>query len=199
MKKKKKQKECKIEHRISIYFGAVGSGKSSFAAWLARKDLKRNGKVWSNFPISGCMEFDKSDLGKYNMQNGRIIWDETGIDADNRNYAKNWTKDQVAFLKLHRHYQVAIDCFSQGFDDMDKKIRVLAQKMYIVKKSILPWFVYRKEIRKKFAIDDNTKQPIDAYEFVPFSRKYIFCPPVWKMFNTLERPPLPEKEWRIYE
>lgn len=189
----------KIDHVLSIYFGAVGSGKTTIAAALARKDLKHGCKVWSNTPIKGCYEMKKDDLGNVDISDGRIIWDETGIDADNRSFKTNFTFEQVRYLKLHRHYQVAIDCFSQGFDDMDKKLRVLAQKMYIVKKSILPWFVYRKEIRRKFAIDENTKQPIDAYEIVPFSRKYYFAPPLWKMFNTIERPELPSKEWKTYK
>lgn len=140
----------------------------------------------------------KNDIGTYMIENGRIIWDETGIDADNRNFKNNFTYEQVKYLKLHRHYQVAIDCFSQGFDDMDKKLRVLAQRMYVVKKSIIPWFVYRKRIKKQFDIDKMTKQPIDAYEVVPFSRKYYFCPPLWKMFNTIEKDPLPEKDWKVY-
>lgn len=189
----------KIQHIVSIYFGVPGSGKTTFAAWLAKRDLKHGCKVWSNVPIKGCFQMEKSDIGMYNICNGRIIWDETGIDADNRNFKSNFTIPQVEYLKKHRHYQVAIDCFSQGFDDMDKKLRVLAQRMYVVKRSILPWFVYRRRVKKTFDIDKMTRQPIDAYDFVPFSRKYIFCPPLWKTFNTIERKQLAEKEWSVYE
>lgn len=43
-----------------------------------------------------------------------------------------------------------------------------------------------------------TKEIIDEYFFVPFGFKYIFCPPLWKLFNTYSRKELPEKEWETW-
>ena len=43
-----------------------------------------------------------------------------------------------------------------------------------------------------------TKEICDEYFFVPFiagGTKLVFCPPLWKLFNTLSRKPLPEKTW----
>lgn len=197
-KEKKRSKKYRIEHVLSVYFGVPGSGKTTFAAYLAKRDLRHGCKVWSNTPIKGTFKMEKSDIGTYMIADGRIIWDETGIDADNRNFKNNFTFEQVRYLKKHRHYQVAIDCFSQGVDDMDKKLRTLAQHIYIVKRSVLPWFCYTKEIRKVVDIDKQTRQIIDAYEFKPFGRKYIFCPSVWKLFDTIEREPLPDKDWEVY-
>lgn len=188
----------KIDHVVSIYFGVPGSGKTTFAAWLARRDLKHGHKVWSNTPIKGCYKFDKSDLGVYDISDGRILWDETGIDADNRNYKTNFTKEQVEYLKKHRHYQVALDCFSQGVDDMDKKLRVLSQRIYVVKRSLIPQFCYTKQIIKTIDIHPVEKTIIDAYEWKKFSRKYIYCPAVWPMFDTIERKELPSKDWEVY-
>lgn len=190
-----KKKEYQIPHIVSIYFGVPGSGKTTFAAWLARRDLKRGGKVWSNVPITGTYKLDpKVDIGRYMIENGRVIIDEAGIEYNNRDF-KDFSKKSLYFYKYHRHYRLGIDIFSQGFDDMDKKIRTLAQKYYVVKKSIFPWFVYRKEIRKKVGINELSKDIIDEYVFVPFSRKYIFCPPLWKSFNTLSREVYPDKQW----
>jgi len=193
--KLKRKKKCKIPHILSIYFGVPGSGKTTFAAWLTKRDLRRGGKVWSNVPITGAFQLDPpKDIGKYMICNGRVIIDEAGIEYNNRAH-KEFSKDALYFYKYHRHYELAVDVFSQGFDDMDKKIRTLAQRLYVVKKSLIPWFVYRRQIRKKVGINEYSKEIIDEYEFVPFSKKYIFCPPLWKLFNTISRKQLPGKEW----
>lgn len=195
LKKEKKKKKCKIPHILSIYFGVPGSGKTTFAAWLTKRDLRHGGKVWSNVPITGAYNLDpKEDIGQYMICNGRVIIDEAGIEYNNRDF-KKFSEESLYFYKYHRHYELAIDIFSQGFDDMDKKLRTLAQRLYVVKKSILPWFVYRRRIRKKVGVNEYTKDIIDEYEFVPFSRRYIFAPLVWKSFNTISRKQLIERDW----
>lgn len=186
------------EDIISIYFGVPGAGKTTFAAWLVKNELKRGGKVWSNVPITGAMIYEpKVDLGKHSMIDGRIILDEASVEYNNRKF-KELDSDTIKFLKYHRHYQTAIDVFSQSYDDMDITLRRLAQKYYLMKKSFLPWFVIRKTISKKIGIDENTKQIIDEYYFKPFSTKIIFCPPLWKIFNTISRDELPEKVWETW-
>lgn len=191
----KRKKKCKIPHILSVYFGVPGSGKTTFAAWLTKRDLRRGGKVWSNVPITGAYVLDpKEDIGQYMICDGRVIIDEAGIEYNNRDF-KKFSEDSLYFYKYHRHYELAVDVFSQGFDDMDKKIRTLAQRLYVVKKSLLPWFVYRRQIRKKVGINEYSKEIIDEYEFVPFSKRYIFAPLLWKSFNTISRKQLIEKDW----
>jgi hypothetical protein len=125
---------------------------------------------------------------------GRVIIDEAGIEYNNRAF-KEFSDKSLYFFKYHRHYRLAIDLFSQGLD-CDKKIRDLAQRLYVVKKSLIPFFVYRRRIAKKVGINELTKEIIDEYYFVPLSRKYIFSPPLWHMFNTLSRKRFPTKVWQ---
>lgn len=187
-----------IEHILSVYFGVPGSGKTTFAAYLAKKDLKHGGKVWSNVPISGTYQLDpKEDIGNYMICDGRVIIDEAGIEYNNRDF-KKFSEKQLYFYKYHRHYELAVDVFSQGYDDMDKKIRTLAQRLYVVKRSLIPFCVTRRQIAKRVGINEMTKEIIDEYYFVPFSRKWIWCPPLWKMFNTCSREEYPEKEWPVW-
>lgn len=183
---------------VSIYFGVPGSGKTTFAAWLARHDLRRHGRVWSNVPITGTLKLEpKSDIGHWMICEGRVIIDEAGLEYNNREW-KEFSRRSLYFFKYHRHYRLALDFFSQGWNDCDVKIRTLAQRFYVVKKSLIPFFVYRRQIRRKVGISDMTKDIIDEYSFVPFSRKYIFCPPLWRSFNTLSREVFPEKEWETW-
>ncbi len=128
---------------LSLYFGIPGAGKSTYAAYLAKQDMKKGRKVWSNFGITGAMKCDKSDFGKYMMTDGRLIIDEAGLEYDNRKMSM--TNDEIYFFKYHRHYQLDVDFFSQGLD-VDIKIRKLARHIYLIKPSLLPFFIKRKEI-----------------------------------------------------
>lgn len=191
-----RDKRYSVDHVLSVYFGVPGSGKSTFAAYLAKKDLKHGSPVWSNVPITGCFDLDPhNDLGSFMIADGRVIIDEAGIDYNNRGFKDNFKAHELYWFKYHRHYECAVDVFSQGWNDMDKKIRDLAQKLYVVKKSIFPFFIVRRTIGKRVGINELTKEIIDEYFWAPFSRKWIFAPAVWKMFNTLSRKELPPKQW----
>lgn len=155
---------------LSLYFGVPGAGKSTFAAYLAKKDMKRGRPVWSNFGITGAYKCEKSDFGKYLMSDGRLIIDEAGLEFDNRKM--QMTDDEIYFFKYHRHYQLDIDFFSQGLD-VDIKIRKLARHIYLITPSLLPWFIKRKEIGRRVGISDVTKEIIDEYYFVPFGTKSV--------------------------
>lgn len=195
MSRRKKKKQ---EHILSVYFGVPGSGKTTFAAWLAKRDMKHGLRVWSNVPITGTMKLDcQEDIGNYMICDGRVIIDEAGIEYNNRDF-KNFSKKQLYFYKYHRHYELAVDVFSQGYDDMDKKIRTLAQRLYVVKKSLIPFFIYRQRIGKRVGVNDLTKEICDEYFFVPLGRRYIFAPAMWKLFNTISREDFPEKVWETW-
>lgn len=178
-------------YSLSLYFGIPGAGKTTMAAYLAKKDLKKGRTVYSNVPITGTLQIDKSNIGRNMILDGRLIVDEAGLAYDNRKMSM--TDDEVYFYKYHRHYQMQVDFFSQGLD-MDIKIRKLARHIYLIRQSILPFFVERKEIGRRVGIDGMTHQIIDEYFFKP-GVKLIFAPPLWKLFNTYSRKQLPEKEW----
>ena len=194
-------KKTKRNCEFSMYFGVPGSGKTTLASFIARiefKNKKRQRKVWSNVPIKGTLKLDKSDIGKYMISNGRLLLDECGTEFDNRNFKSNFTNEQVKFFKLHRHYKVDICCFSQYWNDVDIKLRNLSTKLYLLKKSVIPFFIVRKEIGKKIGINKDTKQIEDEYYFKKVATKWYFAPKVWKMFVTDERPELPEKVWETW-
>ena len=186
--------------RFDIYFGVPGSGKTTFAAYLTRKCFKkkkkRSKRVLSNVPIKGAYKCLKQDIGHYQIDNCLLLLDEAGIDYNNRNYNK-FSDDETYFFKYHRHYNVDIAIFSQDYEDMDKKLRKLATRYFIVKKSILPGFVKRRQIEKRIGIDKMTKQIIDEYKFTffLFGTKYIYCPKLWKMFDSYNYKELPHKDF----
>lgn len=198
MKDKRNKKNFKIKKcSIDLYFGVPGAGKTTWAASLAHKALKRHRPVFSNVFIKGCYQYDKTDLGKNLIENALVICDEAGLEFDNRKMSMH--DDEIYFFKYHRHYQNDVVFFSQGLD-VDIKIRKLAQHLYLLTPSILPGFVLRKAIDRKVGIDDNG-QIIDKYNFRPFiagGYSWIWAPKFRKYFNTLERKPLTLKTFDVY-
>ena len=188
----------KRENILSVYFGIPGAGKTTLAAWLVKKDLRHKLRVFSNVPIIGAFQLDpKNEIGIYDLSDSRIIIDEASIDYNNRNF-KSLGQPAIRFFKLHRHYKTAIDVFSQSYDDMDITLRRLANRLYVVRKGFLPWFIHVRRIYKKIDIDERSKQIIDAYDFQLFGTRIIFAPSVWKLFDSWDAPHLPKKDFPIY-
>lgn len=212
---------------VNVYFGVPGSGKTTFAAYLAKEAAKeswviklarkhqdhafaqkllashffrRAQPVYSNVPITGTYKLEpQADIGKVMIVDGKVIIDEAGIEYNNRNF-KAFPPDAIYWYKYHRHYECSVDIFSQSYEDMDITLRRLAQNYFVVKKSMIPRFIVVKKIRRKVGIDDNTHQIIDKYYFgVPFlDSKWIYSRPLWKLFNSFSRKQLPEKEWEVW-
>lgn len=189
---------------VRIFFGLPGSGKTTFASWVCRKDIKKGKNVWSNVPIIGSYQLSvKDDLSKFDVSSGRLIIDEAGIDYNNRQFSnkKGMTQEQIQWWKLIRHYHVVADIYSQSYNDMDVTLRRLASDLYIVKKSAFPFCITVRKIKRKIGIDELQHIPIDMYYMgFPLVDTYrCFAPAVWKMFDSYDAPALPPKEWTKYE
>lgn len=216
----------KHPHVLNVYFGVPGSGKTTFAAHLTKWALHESGiirwcrnhdnalsriilksgyfkrriDVYSNVPITGAYQLNaKDDIGNYMIEDAKIIIDEAGIEYNNRSY-KTFPQEAIYFYKYHRHYKTSVDVFSQSFDDMDVTLRRLAQNFYVVRKSLVPFCVVARRIRRKVGVDDTTKQIADLYSMgLPIlDTKRIFSPPLWKMFNSYSRKELPQKDFPMW-
>lgn len=220
--------QFRFHHRevVNVYFGIPGSGKTTYAAYLAKiasyrtlayrikqkfsksaivQFLFRNARepldVYSNVPILGTYQLDPlHDLGFYLVSDGKIIIDEAGIEYNSRK-TKELPQAAIKFFKLHRHYHTSIDVFSQSYDDMDITLRRLAHSYFLVKKSLFPYFIVVKRIYRKIGIDENTHQLGDLFKFgFPFlDDQYIFMPVLWKMFDSYDAPELPPKEFTRWD
>jgi len=194
----------KVPHVLNVYFGVPGSGKTTFAAYLTKRSMKQSrvivwaqkhpGKfsawllasrffkrctpVYSNVPITGAFQLEpQADIGKYMISGGKVIIDEAGIEYNNRNF-KSFPKEAIYWYKYHRHYECSVDVFSQSYEDMDITLKRLAQNYFVVKKSLLPFCIVCKSIKRKIGIDDITHQIIDKYYFgFPIiGTKWVFSP-----------------------
>lgn len=216
----------KTRHVLNVYFGVPGAGKTTLAAYFTKKAnkqawpitlaqkypcklsalilrskfFKRKVPVYSNVPITGAYQLDpQHDIGKYMIVNGKVIIDEAGIEYNNRNF-KTFPPDAIYWYKYHRHYECSVEVFSQSHEDMDITLRRLAQNFYVVKKSLIPFCVVFRKIYRKVGIDEHTHQIVDMYYFRPLGigSKWIFSPPLWKLFNSYSRKELPHKDWALW-
>lgn len=189
---------------VRIWFGLPGSGKTTFCAWLVRKDLKKKKRVYSNVPILGAYQVSvKNDISFYDISNAHLIIDEAGIDYNNRQFSgKNgMSQGQIEWWKLIRHYKVSAEIVSQSYQDMDVTLRRLSSDLYIVKKSLIPYFVTCRKIKRTIGIDEIQHIPVDMFKLgLPIIDTYrCFAPIVWKMFDSYDAPSLPPKNWTRYE
>lgn len=123
---------------ISLYFGLPGCGKTTLLAAKAKKALRKGLKVYGNVPLAlnGYTRIDNDCVGKYMLEDCLILIDEGTLFANSRNY-KNFSDSMTSFFLLHRHYRADIIIFTQQWDGLDKRIRVITDRVYYVYKTVL--------------------------------------------------------------
>ena len=159
---------------ITGYFGVPGVGKTTLLTKIAVKAIKRmnrgKGKyenVYTNFYCKGARRLDFNDLKTYKIINSLILLDEITMDADNRDF-KNFPDEIRDFFILHRHLGNDIIYATQGYDAVDKKIRLLTQELWYMQKTVLPFFsefTSAKRIYRTININEHTSELTLGYRF----------------------------------
>lgn len=201
---------------VSLYFGLPGCGKTTLLAKLALKYVKgkRYENVYSNIHLNipGVIYVDNDEIGIYNLINGILFIDEATLFADSRDY-KRFPKHLIQFFLMHRHYNVDIVLFTQQWDSVDKKIRVITDRVYYVYKPFPHGIVMTRYYRIPYGIiipdpkhDDSQKlgEIVQGYCKPNLIKRifsgYVFRPKYYKYFDSWEReelPELPDMEKRI--
>lgn len=189
---------------VNYLWGAPRSGKTTFLAYLCRKELKKKHPrpVFANFPLKGATMIKDTDLGYYGFEGSLILLDESGLAYDCRNFKNGLFKDEqrLEWWKLAGHRKdintgsnIEIWVASQGWNDIDLKIRTLAESYYLCKKC----FPFRglskiRPVIKSTDIDPVTHEPTDYYNFDFFLfNKLIRRRPLYKWFDSYDCRKLP--------
>ena len=201
---------------VELYFGLPGCGKSTLLAAKAYAAV-RKGKylnVYSNvkLAIPGVTFIENDCIGKYDLSDCLLLIDEATLFADSRSY-KSFDHGKLLYFLEHRHYNADIILFTQQWDGVDRKIRVITDRVYYVYKGLIfgKWFTTYYRIPYGIIIPDPKLAGDKLGEIVQgyckpnilvrlFAPK-LFRPAYYKYFDSWERPylpPLPVKYQRYH-
>ena len=192
---------------VSLYFGLPGCGKTTWLTALAVKSIKKNQYkfVFSNvhLNIPGVTYIDNDCIGQYELHDCLLLIDEATLFADSRDY-KRFDKSRMEYFLEHRHRNADIVLFTQQWDGVDRKIRVITDRVYYVFKGIFlgHWFSTCWRIPYGILFPDPKKTGDRLGEIIQGYRKpnflirlfspRIFRPKYYKYFDSWELKPLPD-------
>lgn len=192
---------------MSIYgvFGLPGAGKTTFLTYLAQRsmrgkstlDIPAHKTVFTNFECAGCYKLDFDMLGVYDFHDCLILIDEIMLLCDSRNY-KSFDDNKKYLFSNHRKHHLDIVYCSQGWDDMDRKIRILTTEYFLIKNY---WkFTCIQPIER--TLDAHGKM-VDTYMRSGFlSWRWIYRPKYYKHFdsyNGRDLKPFTPEPWEALE
>lgn len=193
---------------VSLYFGLPGCGKTTLIAKMALKAARgrRYKNVYVNVRMSvpGVTYIDNDCIGVYDISDGLLLIDEATLFADSRGF-KSFPRHLVEFFLTHRHYNVDIVLFTQQWDGVDRKIRVITDRVYYVYKSAIfgHWWTTYYRIPYGIIIPDPKKnggseklgEIIQGYckpsLLVRLFAPKMFRPFYYRYFDSWERTSLP--------
>lgn len=194
---------------VRLFFGLPGAGKTTLMAHFAQQGVKSDvyknvyGNVHMN--VNGYTYIDNDCIGKYDLSDCMILIDEATLFADSRDY-KNFSKERLSYFLEHRHYNADIYLFTQQWDGVDRKIRVITDRVYYVYKGAIlgRWFTTYYRIPYGIIIPDPKKDKSSEKlgEIVQgyckpnilirlFSPK-LYRPKYYQFFDSWERKQLPK-------
>lgn len=193
--------------KLIFVFGKKGSGKSTLLTKWSNRDLKRGWTVYSTEaekPSSKYIDFtqppiknqinyiDPKHLYEYNFPpRSSVFIDEASLIWDNRDF-KTMDKKIIEWFRYQRHHKVRVYLFSQTFD-IDKKLRDLADDMWLVDKYFRVFVVAKHMIRKPVVVHPSPDAParidddilIDSPLLALFGGRSIAFIPYWaKRFDS---------------
>lgn len=201
---------------ISIVFGAIGSGKSTFLTYCAYRALhhkpvvvdkrqltvRNYDKIYSNFYLKDCYKLDFDKLGVEDFHDCLILVDEITCFADSRDF-KNFNSNLKFFFSQHRKKNIDIIIASQSYDDSDKRIRNLADSYYLITPFLLD-FIRVQRIAFSIFVKDGTISNFYSLSS-PIRSKFIKSSKYWGLFDTKALithdvlPPVSAEKWNIVQ
>lgn len=180
-------------YKLIFLFGKKGSGKSTLLTKLAYLYVKRGWTVYTTEHLPGTLDIeDPKAIYKMELPERSCIFiDEVSLIWDNRNF-KSMDPKVVEWFRYQRHHKCRVYFFSQTFD-VDKKLRDLADDMYLVNKYLRVFVVASHIVRKPVVVHPGPDSParidddmvVDGPLLTFFGGKLFAFIPYWaRKFNS---------------
>ena len=146
-------------YKLIFVFGKKGSGKSTLLTKLAIRYSRRKWSVFTTENIPGTNNIsDPRLIFSMNFPPKSCIFiDEVSLIWDNRDF-KNMDKRVIEWFRYQRHHKCRVYFFSQTFD-IDKKLRDLADDMFLVNKYFRVFVVAKHIVRKPVVVHPSPDAP----------------------------------------
>lgn len=122
---------------VTLKFGLPGCGKTTFLVRDIFKAIKskKYKNIYCNVhtTIPGVTWIDNECIGKYELRDCALFIDEATLFADNRDH-KNFGKGRIEYFLEHRHRCADIFLYTQQWDGVDRKIRVITDRVFYIYK-----------------------------------------------------------------
>ena len=180
-------------YKLIFLFGKKGSGKSTMLTKLAYKYKRKGWTVYTTEHLPGLLDIaDPRDIYKIAFpEKSCILIDEVSLIWDNRDF-KSMDKKVVEWFRYQRHHKCRVYFFSQTFD-IDKKLRDLADEMYLVNKYFRVFVIASHIVRKPVVVHPGPESParidddmvVDPLLLTFFGGKIFAFIPYWaRRFNS---------------
>lgn len=191
--------------KLNFLFGKKGAGKSTYMVLLMIQHLKQGWNVYTNMDdvnIDGVRIIDIDDLKTCTPPPHSVIFiDEGGLVWDNRNY-KSFDFGYTEFFKLQRKYGCKVYINSQAFD-IDKKLRQLTDKMFLMSSILGCIGVVRPIIRKVALVEASAQGESRIADNLKFGNlmtfKIFWMPKYFKYFDSFSAPVRPAINFKRVE
>lgn len=183
------------KYDCELYFAPPGTGKSVMLRKMADKMAKEGWRVYSTDKnlCDRYIPHDRLCHMKFdNKYDNCLLIDEASVIFNSRNF-KDFKGGMIAWWKKHRHMKLKIIMASQSYNDVDKIIRNLTDRYYLLDR-FFGVFVVAKRIRKDIALTEAVGEQggtiADQYKFEPLlsrkSRIVAFLPYWVNKFNSYD-------------
>jgi Zonular occludens toxin (Zot) len=119
---------------IYLIIGKPGEGKGVFAAWLARRSLKQNKRVYADYFLAGARPWlSWEDCATPAFRGAVFFGDEVGSTFNSR---QTLHLDPIVFAAATMHRKVGVDLYltAQHLSFVDIQFRRLCHGVYVVKR-----------------------------------------------------------------